>query len=89
MRYKIEIENSFERDLKKMRKRGKDLSKLKKVLLFLEEGVSLPEKYRNHKLTGNYSGFWECHIEPDWLLVYRKHDKIIYLTRTGTHSDLF
>ncbi len=89
MKYKIQIENSFEKDLKKIRRRGKDLSKLKKVTLLLENGTALPEKYKNHKLTGNYKGYWECHIEPDWLLVYKKLNKTFFLARTGTHSDLF
>lgn len=87
--FKIEIENSFARDLKKIRRRKKDLSKLKVVAKFLENGTSLPERYKNHKLTGNYKGYWECHIEPDWLLVYRKLGKVISFARTGTHSDLF
>ncbi|MDX8430874.1 MAG: type II toxin-antitoxin system YafQ family toxin [Candidatus Algichlamydia australiensis] len=55
----------------------------------LVSGKSLPEKYRNHKLSGNYQAYFECHIEPDWLLVYKKTSTKIILERSGTHSDLF
>jgi mRNA interferase YafQ len=72
-----------------MLKRGKKLSKIVEVLDKLINNQKLPVKYKEHKLVGNYEGFWECHIEPDWLLVYEKTEKDIFLTRTGTHSDLF
>ena len=83
------FEKSFERDLKKAIKRGFDLSKLKKVTSLLIQEKPLPQRHRNHRLKGNFSGYWECHITPDWLLVYKKTEKKIYFTRTGTHSDLF
>ena len=69
----------------------KDLSKLNKVILKLISGEELPQKNRDHSLTGNYKGFRECHISPDWLLIYSRETtvKIVTLIRTGTHSDLF
>jgi mRNA interferase YafQ len=79
----------FKRDLKRLQKRGKLLSKLKSVLEQLARGEELPAKNYPHKLSGAWSGKLECHIEPDWLLVYEyKHDLLI-LHRSGTHSDLF
>ncbi len=79
----------FDRESKKIKKRGKDMSKLKDVIKLLQEGNPLPAKYRNHKLQGEFKDYWECHIEPDWLLVYRKTDTELILFATGTHSDLF
>lgn len=74
-----------------MQKRGADFKLLEAVLNLLAEGSPLPEKYRNHTLTGNYAGCSECHIRPDWLLVYEYDEEILYLylIRTGSHSDLF
>ncbi len=79
----------FDRESKKMAKRGKDMDKLKTVIKLLREGKSLPAKYCNHKLKGKYSEYWECHIEPNWLLVYKKSDTHLLLYAMGTHSDLF
>ena len=81
----------FRKDLKRINKRGKDLSLLKDVLQTLREEQALEEKYRDHALTGNYIGFRECHIQPDWLLVYAINNEELILTasRTGSHSDLF
>jgi len=81
----------MKKDVKLMKKRGKDLSKLETVLDILLSGEDLPETYRDHQLQGKLSIFRECHIEPDWLLVYRKVDKelILYATATGSHADLF
>ena len=81
----------FRKDLKRINKRGKDLSLLKDVLQTLREEQALEEKYRDHALTGNYIGFKECHIQPDWLLVYaiNKEELILTASRTGSHSDLF
>lgn len=89
MKFKIHIENSFEKDLKKLKKRNKDITKLKTLIELLEQGIPLPEKHRNHKLIGNYKDLWECHIEPDWLLIYRKIEDTIVLVKSGTHSDFF
>ena len=74
-----------------MKKRGKDLEKLKYVVNELANQRPLDEKYRDHELTGNYRNFRECHIEPDWLLIYRieKGELTLALVRTGTHSNLF
>lgn len=74
-----------------MKKRGKDLAKLKYVVNELANQRPLDEKYRDHELTGNYRNFRECHVEPDWLLIYRieKGELTLALVRTGTHSDLF
>lgn len=79
----------FKKDYKRMIKRGKNKKKLQTVIDILLSGDSLPARYRNHTLKGNYTGCMECHIEPDWLLIYRIIDNKIYLERTGTHSDLF
>ena len=81
----------FKKDLKRIRKRGYDLSKLDDILQKLRAEESLPEKNHDHDLTGDYKGFRECHVESDWLLVYTVDNEKIILTasRTGTHSDLF
>lgn len=80
---------SFERELDRDKKRGKDLSKMRKIMDALLEEKPLPSKNRNHKLKGEFEGYWECHVEPDWLLVYKKTNTHIIFVRTGTHSDLF
>ncbi len=79
----------FERDVKRMRKRGTDLQKPKSVLSSLIAEEKLDERYQDHALLGNYKGRWECHLEPDWLLVYKLAGNEIIFERTGTHSDLF
>lgn len=90
-KYEIVQTGQFKKDLKLARKRGYDLSLIGKVVDTLAAGDELPEKYRDHSLSGNYARCRECHITPDWLLIYEIADKelILYLTRTGTHSDLF
>lgn len=85
----IERTNRFKRDFKRVIKRGKDSKKLKDVVLRLLNQRELPEKYKDHQLIGNYNGVRECHIESDWLLIYRVLKGGIRLERTGTHSDLF
>ena len=89
--YKIRPSTKFQKDLKKVQKRGYDISLLTTVLNILANGESLPQKYKDHNLSGNYKGCRECHITPDWLLIYEILDDelILYLTRTGTQSDLF
>ena len=91
MKYEIVPSNQFKKDLKLAAKRGYDLDKIRKVITVLASGEPLEAKYRDHFLTGNYGGFRECHVQPDWLLVYQiDGDKLIlFLARTGTHSDLF
>jgi mRNA interferase YafQ len=79
----------FAKDLKKMEKRGKSLEKIKLILKTLINEERLNAKYRDHKLLGNYKGRRECHIEPDWLLIYKITDSEIIFERTGIHSDLF
>lgn len=88
---KIKYHNSFKKDYKLMKKRGLNLDKLKFVINQLACGNQLEEKYRDHALTGDYKGFRECHIEPDWLLIYQIIDEelVLILSRTGSHSDLF
>lgn len=81
--------NRFKRDVARARKRGKKLSKLRVVMETLISGQPLAKHYRNHPLIGNYAGRYECHIEPDWLLVYKLEDDIIVFERTGAHADLF
>ena len=81
--------NQFKKDLKLARKRGKKLGKMDAIVSLLQEEKILPEKNRNHRLDGNYRDHWECHIEPDWLLIYLKTSNTLTLVRTGTHSDLF
>ena len=87
----IQYEKSFKKDYKRMLKRGCNPQNLQDVLSFLVNQQPLPEKYRDHNLSGNYAGYRECHIELDWLLIYKIfNDKLVLvLTRTGSHSDLF
>lgn len=87
----IQYEKSFKKDYKRMLKRSCNPQNLQDVLSFLVKQQPLPEKYRDHYLSGNYAGYRECHIEPDWLLIYKIfNDKLVLvLTRTGSHSDLF
>ena len=89
MKYTLKPTTQFKRDLKKAQKQNKDL--LNKVLQQLADGIPLPEKNRDHALTGNYAGCRECHIQPDWLLIYEiaEDTLFLYLTRTGSHSELF
>ena len=79
----------FEKDVRQAKKRGNNMRKLKSIILQLLEEKPLPVKSRNHKLKGEFEGYWECHIEPDWLLIYKKTSEAIILVRTGSHSDLF
>ncbi len=89
--YNLRFTNKIQRNIKLMKKRGKDLEKLKVVLNLLQKGEELPSKYRDHALTGDFTGCRECHIEPDWLLVYEiiNSELVILLLTTGSHSDLF
>jgi len=89
MMIKVTTTTKFEKSKKRMKKRGKDFSKLKKVISYFATEELLPMKYKDHILKGNYQGYRECHIEPDWLLVYKFTEDEIILYDTGTHSDLF
>ncbi len=86
---KLIQEKRFEKDIAKAKKRGKNLKKLLDIVALLLKEKPLPAKNRNHKLQGEFKDFWECHIEPDWLLIYQKGSNTIVLSRTGTHADLF
>ncbi len=79
----------FEKEVEKAKKRGNDMEKLKTIIKLLLEEKPLPIKNRNHRLKGDFKNCWECHIEPDWLLIYQKTTTEIVFLRIGTHSDLF
>ncbi len=91
MKYEIEYTSRFKRDYKSIKKRGYDLSLLRKTITILASGEPIPPEYNDHILKGEYAGYHECHITPDWLLIYKKEKNllILFLSRTGTHSDLF
>jgi len=86
---KISPTKKFDRDLKRLFKRKKDLTKLNHVVSLLASDGKLTSKYRLHPLVGNWVPSWDCHIEPDWILIYQVTKTHVYLFRTGTHSDLF
>lgn len=90
-KYTVKFTTQFKKDYKLAMKRGLKINLLEDVIAALAMGESLPEKNKDHTLTGNLVGYRECHILPDWLLVYRIEDDVLVLTlaRTGTHSDLF
>jgi mRNA interferase YafQ len=79
----------FKRDVKLAQKRGKDLTKLRELILLLVEEKSLPLRYKDHSLSGEWNHHRDCHLEPDWLLLYKIIKNDLFLVRTGTHSDLF
>lgn len=87
----IEYHSTFKKDFKRMLNRGADGMELEAVLKLLVSEQQLPSVYRDHALSGNYQGFRECHIHPDWLLIYRieQNRMTLVAVRTGTHSDLF
>ena len=91
MRYDIKYTSQFKKDLKLAKKQNKNLDRLFEVIERLAAGEELEEKYRDHELAGKYRGTRECHIEPDWLLVYEIHNEVLVLMlyRIGTHSELF
>lgn len=89
--YRIKLSAQFRKQLKLAKKRGKQLEKLEAVVDLLANDLPLPEKYRDHSLTGKWVNHRECHIDPDWLLIYYKEDDVLVLSlvATGSHSDLF
>ena len=89
--YKIVYTNRMKKDVRLMKKRGKDIGKLTNVLSLLASGEPLPVQYKDHHLSGNLRDFRECHIEPDWLLMYQIYEDTLILsaTATGSHADLF
>jgi mRNA interferase YafQ len=86
---KIKFSSGFKKDLKLMIKRGKNPNKIEEIIKFLHLGQNLPSKYKDHKLIGNFFGCRDCHLEPDWIVIYRSLENEIIFERTGTHSDLF
>ncbi len=91
MKYEISVTTQFKKDLKLARKQGKSEEKLWEIVEKLANGETLDEKYKDHNLTGKYLGYRECHIFPDWLLVYKQQNEVLILLlyRLGSHSDLF
>ncbi len=92
LKRKIVFTNQFKRDLKRMTRQGRDEREMFVVVEWLANDTKLADKYRDHALTGNYKGYRECHIAPDWLLIYKLTNEgtlLLVLTRTGTHNDLF
>lgn len=87
----IKYQTAFKKDYKRIKKRGYDTRLLEKVVAILAQGQPLPAEYKDHSLSGDYKSCRECHISPDWLLVYEVIEKelLLYLTRTETHSDIF
>ncbi len=91
MKYDVQFTNQFKKDLKLARKQNKNLDKLFDVITILANGGTLDVKYRDHALTGTYKDTRECHIEPDWLLIYEIQNNVLVLMlyRIGSHSELF
>lgn len=87
----IKYHTLFKKDFKRIKKRGYDISRLEKIVELLANEVPLPEQFKDHNLSGNYNGFRECHIAPDWLLIYQvnNNELVLVFSRTGSHSDLF
>ena len=87
----IKYHTLVKKDFKRIKKRGYDISRLEKIVELLANEVPLPEQFKDHNLSGNYNGFRECHIAPDWLLIYQvnNNELVLVLSRTGSHSDLF
>ncbi len=90
MIYEIILTGKFKKSLKRARKRGLDISLLEEVVDMLQNDIRLEDKYRDHELKGNFKGFRECHVQPDWLLIYLKEEDVLTLTLvdTGSHADL-
>lgn len=80
--------SKFKKDFKIIKKRHWNIEKLKKVIVILIKKEELPTEYKDHSLQGIYKGYRDCHIEPDWILIYKIESGVLYLARTGSHSDL-
>ena len=89
MMKRVHSSTAFEKDIERLIRRKKDMEKLKSVIRSLVRGEKLDPIYRDHKLTGNYYGCRDCHVESDWLLIYKYDEETLSLIRTGTHADLF
>ncbi len=89
--YRVKFTTTYKKSYKLMKKRGLNMSLIDETVDYLRQGIPLEEKYRDHALTGNFEGFRECHIKPDWLLIYLIENDILTLTLvdTGSHSDIF
>ena len=89
--YTVRTTQAFDKDVKRCKQEGRNMQLLKEVVYLLEEDGCVPEEYKPHVLHGNYAGLWECHIEEDWLLIWRQNDKqlTLLLTDTGSHKYLF
>ena len=87
--FNVIVSSQFKKDLKRASKRGKDINKIEVVVNVLQIGGNLEIRHRNHRLAGTWSLYWECHIEPDWLLIYQFTETELILVRTDSHSDLF
>ena len=85
----LRVSSAFKKDLKRINRRGLDLSKLEIIVDQLRAGQTPPPQVKPHPLRGEWKTYWDCHIEPDWLLIYRITGDEILLARTGTHADLF
>ena len=81
--------SQFKKDFRKLRSRGKDIEKLKSVIKLISTGDPLEQRHQDHPLSGRWTGSRDCHIEPDWVLIYRLDGDCLFLERTGSHSDLF
>lgn len=86
---RLDLLGSFKRDFRRITKRKWDVKKLDSIVTMLRRDEPLPPNARPHRLTSDWEGFWECHIAPDWLLIYDMNDTTVLLARTGTHADLF
>jgi mRNA interferase YafQ len=84
----IRTASQFERDMKRIEKQGKDMDKLRAIVVALQDRQSLPARHRDHALTGQWKGLRECHVEPDWLLMYERGPDWLRLVRTGSHAEL-
>lgn len=91
MKYELIMTGKFRKSLKLAKKRGLDISLVESIVTKLQNDISLEDKYKDHELKGRYQGFRECHIQPDWLLIYLKEENVLTLTLvdTGSHADLF
>lgn len=89
--YKIKFTTTYKKSYKRIKKRGLDISLLDEVIELLRQGIPLPLHYHDHELKGKFAGFRECHIKPDWLLLYLQEDDVLVLTLvdTGSHADIF
>lgn len=89
MSLEIRMTTAFERDLRRVRKQGRDLDKLETLVDLLQNRQPVPPRNHRHPLRGQWSGHWDCHIAPDWLLLYRETERALILVRTGSHAELF